>query len=108
MRIYINGKSDLSLNKIDSIEMLLKDGRTVLVDWDETDISSKNGEFSLRGKGVYIDDEYPDCIGVLEGCKITEINLDEEAGGSFITIESLEFSQGDDSYFCETVPFTQN
>ena len=77
MRLYLDVETNFA-NKdglsIDYIEVLLKNGETVSLNWDECDFGIEDGMFSARYKGVYFDESYANGrIEELLGMKVTEV-----------------------------------
>lgn len=93
MRLYLTAKTNIPDVIVDFIEVQLNTGKTVSLNWDESDISRSSEGFSARYKGVYFGEEYANGrLADLEGLKITDVGLYFEAEGSFhFQIEEMEF-----------------
>ena len=85
---------------IEFIEIRLKDGRVLTLNWDE----SENGEYDRYYKGIHFaeTDEKP-TIEILKGLKVTNVGLYSEHGEKiFITIDRMDFfdESGSISFVC--------
>lgn len=100
MRLYLDAKTNFTKEDdltIDYIVVQLKNGKTVSLNWDESEFGVDGGVFSARYKGVYFGDEYANGrIDELEGMKIAEIGFyaDSAKPLNFIITEML-FEDGD-------------
>lgn len=97
MRLYLTANTNIPDVVIDFIEVRLKTGEKVSLNWDESDISRTDTGFDARYKGVYFGDKYADGrISDLEDLEILDIGLYFEASGSFeFKIAEMEFEDGD-------------
>lgn len=97
MRLYLTAKTNIPDVFIDFIEVQLKNGERVSLNWDESDISRTETGFDARYKGVYFGEEYGNGrIADLEGLEISDIGLYFEAKGAFeFAIEEMEFEDYD-------------
>ena len=83
MHLYIDAETNVNHAEdlaIDYIEVQLKNGKSVSLNWDESDFAIVNGQVFSTYKGVYFDEEYADgMIQELEGMKITEVGFYTES-----------------------------
>ena len=64
MRLYLTAETSIPDLYIDYIEVLLKSGEEVSLNWDYSDIDRTPSVFSAWYKGVYFDEDY--AIGRIE------------------------------------------
>lgn len=83
MRLYIDAKTNVKHVEelaIDYIEVRLKNGKNVSLNWNESDFTIEDGTVYSTYKGVYFDEEYADGrIQELEDMKIVEVKFYSEA-----------------------------
>lgn len=95
MVLYVDATTDTVDLLIDFIEVQLKSGEVVSLNWDESGIDRTENGFSAKYKGVCFDEEYANGrIKELEGMRITEVQLhsDSNEDGDFnISIDAMEF-----------------
>lgn len=58
MRLYLTAETSIPDLYIDYIEVLLKSGEEVSLNWDYSDIERTPSGFSARYKGMYFDEDY--------------------------------------------------
>ncbi len=58
MMLYLKAKTNLSDLSIDFIEVKLKSGKIVSLNWDETEYDNEDSVFEAKYKGVYFGEEY--------------------------------------------------
>ena len=58
MILYLKAKTNLSDLSIDFIEVKLKSGKIVSLNWDETEYDNEDSVFEAKYKGVYFGEEY--------------------------------------------------
>ena len=58
MILYLQATTNVQDLIIDYIEVKLKSGKTVSLNWDESGINRSETGFDARYKGVYFDEEY--------------------------------------------------
>lgn len=76
MRLYLTAETSIPDLYIDYIEVLLKSGEEVSLNWDYSDIERTPSGFSARYKGVYFDEDYANGrIEELRDMKITDIGV---------------------------------
>lgn len=94
MRLEIALKTNVDDICIDYIEVKLKSGKTVSLNWDTTDYVREDGEYSACYKGVYFDDDYANGrIEELKGFEIDTVGVySEHEDLDSITITEMEFS----------------
>ena len=82
---------------IDFIEVRLKSGQTVSLNWDESEIERTETGFSARYKGVCFGEEYANGrIRELQNLKVDEVGLYSESGEvTDCTIDEMVFEDGD-------------
>lgn len=97
MRLYLTAKTNIPDVYVDFIEVRLRSGEEISLNWDESDISRSADGFEARYKGVYFGEEYANGrIRELEGLEITDVGLYFESAGSFhFQIEELLFEDGE-------------
>lgn len=91
MRLYLTAKTSITDLFIDYIQVKLKSGEEVSLNWDYSDIERTSSGFSARYKGVYFDEEYANGrIEELRNMKITVVGVYYESKQKpDITIEVL-------------------
>ena len=100
MRLYLDANTNFT-NKdglsIDFIEVQLKNGETISLNWDESDFGIEDGVFSARYKGVYFDEVHANGrIEELRGMKVTDIGVYfESKHKQDIKIEVMDFVDDD-------------
>lgn len=98
MRLYVSAKTTLPDMQIDYIDVLLKDGREVSLNWDESNSKVEDGAFTARYKGVYFDEEYANGqIDALKGMEVRHIGIYSEEEGRIRNIQ-MEFEDGNEVY----------
>lgn len=99
MILYLSAKTNMPDVYIDYIEARLKNGNTVSLNWDESDITRTEDGFEARYKGVYFGEEYANGrINDLDGMKISDIGLYYESDGDFhFDIEEMLFEDNEKS-----------
>lgn len=97
MRLYLTAKTSISDLFIDYIQVKLKSGEEVSLNWDYSDIERTSSGFSARYKGVYFDEEYANGrIDELQDMKITDIGVYYESKHEQdIKIEVMDFVDDD-------------
>lgn len=76
MRLYLTAETSIPDLYIDYIEVLLKSGEEVSLNWDYSDIERTPSGFSARYKGMYFDEDYANGrIEELRDMKITDIGV---------------------------------
>lgn len=93
MRLYLTAKTSIPDLFIDYIQVKLKSGEEVSLNWDYSDIERTPSGFSARYKGVYFDEEHANgCIEELRDMKITDIGMYYESKHEQdIKIEVMDF-----------------
>lgn len=81
---------------VDYIEVQLKSGQTVSLNWDESGIDRTENGFSARYKGVYFDEDYANGrLNELEGMRVIELGLYSDLLGEdvkcSISFDEMEF-----------------
>ena len=80
IRLYLTAETSIPDLYIDYIEVQLKSGEEVSLNWDESDIERCTDGFSARYKGVCFDEQHAnDRIRDLEDMKITDIGVYHES-----------------------------
>ena len=100
MRLYLDAETNFA-NKdglsIDFIEVQLKNGETISLNWDESDFGIEDGVFSARYKGLYFNEAYAN--GRLEklfGMKVTEVGFNAETNKPLdFIITDMQFEEGE-------------
>lgn len=97
MRLYLTAKTSIPDLFIDYIQVKLKSGEEVSLNWDYSDIERTSSGFSARYKGVYFDEEYANGrIDELQDMKITDIGVYYESKHEQdIKIEVMDFVDDD-------------
>lgn len=97
MRLYLTAKTSIPDLFIDYIQVKLKSGEEVSLNWDYSDIERTSSGFSARYKGVYFDEEYANGrIEELRDMKITDIGVYYESKcEQDIKIEVMDFVDDD-------------
>lgn len=99
MRLYLSAKTNAPDLMIDFIEVKLKSGNEVSLNWDESDISRREDGFDARYKGVYFGEEYANGrIDELQDMEISHIQLYSDLNHDVrFEIEEMEFEDEDKS-----------
>ena len=97
MRLYLTAKTSIPDLFIDYIQVKLKSGEEVSLNWDYSDIERTSSGFSARYKGVYFDEEHANGrIDELQDMKITDIGVYYESKHEQdIKIEVMDFVDDD-------------
>lgn len=97
MRLYLTAKTSIPDLFIDYIQVKLKSGEEVSLNWDYSDIERTSSGFSARYKGVYFDEEHANgSIDELQDMKITDIGVYYESKHEQdIKIEVMDFVDDD-------------
>ena len=97
MRLYLTAKTSIPDLFIDYIQVKLKSGEEVSLNWDYSDIERTSSGFSARYKGVYFDEEHANRrIDELQDMKITDIGVYYESKHEQdITIVVMDFVDDD-------------
>lgn len=97
MVLYLQACTDTPDLIIDFIEVKLKDGRTVSLNWDESYIDRDSDGFSAKYKGIYFNEEYANGrIDELKDMKIVEVELYTETDENpKLSIDKMTFVDGD-------------
>lgn len=108
MILYLEACTDCRDLVIDYIEVRLKSGKTVSLNWDESEYGQENGIFTARYKGVYFDEEYANGrIAELYGMEIDQIGVYTESKKDFhLTIKEMLFEDGENSYKPDCLPYS--
>ena len=92
MNIFLIGKSDAEDLVIDFIEMELKTGKTVSLDWDFSRIERKHGgQFEATYEGLNIGGKSACGLSLLKGATVTAVGLYSESSGR-ADLDILEMS----------------
>lgn len=76
IRLYLTARTSIPDLYIDYIEVQLKSGEEISLNWDESDIERYSDGFSARYKGVCFGEEYANGrIDDLKGMIITDIGV---------------------------------
>lgn len=110
MNLYVSVKTNAQDLYIDYIEATLKNGKTVSLNWDESNISRSEDGFEARYKGVYFGEEYANGkISELEDLKVTEVGLySESTEKPCFVLESMTFKDEDRDLHFEGVLYAEN
>ena len=102
MRLYLTAKTSIPDLFIDYIQVKLKSGEEVSLNWDYSDIERTSSGFSARYKGVYFDEEHANGrIDELQDMKITDIGVYYESKHEQdIKIEVMDFVDDDKQLVC--------
>lgn len=97
MRLYLTAKTSIPDLFIDYIQVKLKSGEEVSLNWDYSDIERTPSGFSARYKGVYFDEEHANGrIEELRDMKIIDIGVYYESKHEQdIKIEVMDFVDDD-------------
>jgi len=100
MRLYLDAETNFTNRddlSIDYIEVQLKNGETVSLNWDESDFGIEDGVFSARYKGVYFDEDYANGrIEELLGMKVTDVGFYTESNKPLdFIITNMLFEDGE-------------
>lgn len=97
MRLYLTAKTSIPDLFIDYIQVKLKSGEEVSLNWDYSDIERTSSGFSARYKGVYFDEEHANGrIDELQDMKITDIGVYYESKHEQDTVDQLLCDYYDD------------
>ena len=76
MRLYLTAKTAMKDLVIDYIEVKLADGKTITLNWAESEFGIEDGVFTARYKGVSFNDDYGNGrYKELIGMQITEVGV---------------------------------
>lgn len=110
MELFLKAKTDIDDLIIDYIEVQLKTGKTVSLNWDESSIErSSSGEFKAHYFGVCFDEESADGkLDMLDGMKVVSVaTYSEQHGGEGeypIAIENMDFFESRSLEFTNVYP----
>ena len=97
MILYLEAETDISDLVIDFIEICLRSGKVVSLNWDEsgTEFDSDNA-FYAAYEGVYFDEEYANGrIGELIGMQVVHVEPFSYSGQTgFIRFKKMMFEDG--------------
>lgn len=80
MNLYATLKSNTPNFTVEFIEVLLKNGKLITLDWDESGIQYTEDGYNARYKGVYFDEEYANGrISELDDCKVINMEVYSES-----------------------------
>lgn len=103
MKLILDAKTKVQDLVIDYIEVRLKDGREVSLNWDESEYVRSPKGFAAWYKGVYFGEEYANGqIKALEGLKVLNVQTysekegGEDPDGKELVILSMEFQDGEE------------
>lgn len=109
MTLYLTAKTEITDLTIDFIEVELKSGNTVSLNWDASWITRCGNEIRADYEGVCFDEETAaGKIDELQDMRIVKVGMysDELGEGQYpLTIESMEFYDGSKSLTFQD-PFT--
>ncbi len=109
MILYLKAKTNIPDAVVDLIDVKLKSGETVSLNWEESEIVRNNPDYSAKYKGVCFDEEYANGrISELEDLEITRISLFSETDSGDFEITELKFEDGDDTLEFTNVGFIKN
>lgn len=96
MVLCVNVKTKIKDLVIEYIEVVLKNGEFVNLNWDYSEIERDDDGFSAFYRGVYFGEEKAkDCISKLEDLSIACIGLYSEENGPWdIHLDTLDFDEG--------------
>lgn len=91
MILYLQAATSVSDLIIDYIEVKLKSGEIVSLNWDESDVDRGENSFTARCKGLYFGEEYANGrIDELRDLQVTGVGLySETAHIAELTITSM-------------------
>lgn len=110
MELFLKAKTDIADLVVDYIEVQLKTGETVSLNWDESSVErSLSGEFNAHYFGVCFDEERADGKqDLLDGMKVVSVaTYSEDCGGEGelpIIIESMDFLESRSLEFTNVYP----
>lgn len=110
MTLYVTAITKTSDLLIDFIEVRLKNGENVSLNWDESGIDRRDDGFTVRYKGVYFDDEYANGrLAELQDFQIVHVELYSPTE-THVSVEITEmvFEDGDEEYAVENPPFVSD
>lgn len=95
MRLYIDAITNCKDLVIDYIEVKLKNGSEVSLNWDESEIERTKTGFSARYKGIYFGEEYANGrLSELKGLQIDTVGvyseIDEKPSLEFTGMEFVD------------------
>ena len=110
MELYLTATSNVVDLTIDFIEVRLKSGETVSLNWDESRFDRDEVEIDAHYLGVCFDEESA-CgkLDELQGMQVVSVGLyseEHEEGDYPINISRMEFCENDRS-LCFENPFSQ-
>lgn len=110
MELYLTATSNVVDLTIDFIEVRLKSGETVSLNWDESRFNRDEGEIDAHYLGVCFNEESAyGKLDELQGMQVVSVGLysDEHGEGDYpISISRMEFCENDRS-LCFENPFSQ-
>ena len=92
MILYLKAATSVPDLVIEYIEVALRNGKTVSLNWDESHIDRTKTGFYAKYKGVYFNEKYANGkLDELVGMKIVEVGLysETEATGGITILEML-------------------
>ena len=107
MVLCVNVKTKIKDLVIEYIEVVLKTGELVNLNWDYSEIEREEDGFSAFYRGVYFGEEKAkDCISRLEDLSIACIGLySEESGPWDIHLDQLDFDDGGKNLIVENLNY---
>lgn len=111
MQLYLTAKTDIDDLVIDYIEVLLKNGLEVGLNWDMSFVERTSDGFYARYDGVCFDEEHADGkLDELEGMKILTVGTYSETHGEegehSVVIKYMEFVESDSLEFRNAYPLS--
>ena len=111
MQLYLTAKTDIDDLVIDYIEVQLKNGLEVSLNWDMSFVECTSDGFYARYCGVCFDEEHADGkLNELEGMKIVTVGTYSETHGGEgehpVVIEYMEFVESDNLEFRNAYPLS--
>lgn len=108
MILYLKAKTNLSDLSIDFIEVKLKSGKIVSLNWDETEYDNEDSVFEAKYKGVYFGEEYANGkLHELIGMEISHIQLYTEKDTGYFELVRMEFADRNDALIFEDIKHCQ-
>lgn len=110
MTLYVTAITKTSDLLIDFIEVRLKNGQNVSLNWDESSIDRHYDGFTVRYEGVYFDEEDANGrLAELQDFQIAHVELYSPTETHVsVQITEMIFEDGDKKYAVENPPYVSN
>lgn len=99
MILYATFKSNSNAFTVEFIEVRLKNGTVVALNWDESGVQYTKNGCNTRYKGVLFNEEYANGrISELKGCKVVGMEIyTEEPTPISVKLQDMYFTDGEET-----------